>query len=84
MPQKIPIQINTIQADMHKSQGSYQSSLPFPSTIPSVENTYSQVTKAHATQASNHGPTNTVAEMASMEEATATLTTLIRSEIQKL
>jgi hypothetical protein len=42
------------------------------------------VTKAHATQASNHGPANTVAETPSMEEATATLTTLIRSEIQKL
>ncbi len=84
MPQKSLLQINTIQAEVHKSQGSYQSSLPSPSTIPSVENTYSQVTKAHAAQASNHGLTNTVAETPSMEEATATLTTLIRSEIQKL
>jgi hypothetical protein len=84
MPQKSPLQINTIQAEVHKSQGSYQSSLPYPSTTPSVENTYSQVTKAPATQASNHGPTNMVAETSSMEEAIATLTTLIRSEIQKL
>jgi hypothetical protein len=84
MPQKSPLQINTIRAEVHKSQGSNQGSLPYPSTIPSVENTYSQVTKACATQASNHGLTKTVAEMSSMEEAAASLTTLIRSEIQKL
>jgi len=83
-PKESNHQINTTEAEVHRSQGSYLSSLPSINIIPTTGNTYSQVTKSTLTQISNQEPTTATSENHSMEDAIATLTNFIRKEIQKL
>jgi hypothetical protein len=73
--------INTAEAEVHRSQGSYLSGLPSINIIPTTGNTYSQVTKSTLTQISNQEPTTATSENHSMEDADATLTNFIRKEI---
>jgi hypothetical protein len=79
------LHINRTEVEIHRSQGSYQGSSPCSNIAPSLEITHSQVTKSTMPQLLNNGITNAVAENPLMEEeATATITNLIRSDIQKL
>jgi hypothetical protein len=79
-----PIQTTSVQADVHRSQGSYLSSLPCQQDTPTLDKTYSQVSQSSRSNNPNHSLNQPASEQLPMFDAIETLTNFIKNEIQKL
>ncbi len=83
-PKEHSFQTTTIQADVHRSQGTHYSSLPSPPATSTEENTYSQVAQSSRRHNLNTSPTCVTSEQPPSVDAMEMLKSFIKNEIQKL
>jgi hypothetical protein len=83
-PKESCFQATTTRADVHRSPGTYHSSLPTLQAKSAEENTYSQVAQSSRRHNLTHSPTHLTPEQPSMVDAMEMLTNFIKIEFQKL